>query len=68
LKRERSSALVEAVVYIVIRKFNHITSVADAARRAESGIGQLLKLSPEAEGVHEVAGPGPEDSSECPVI
>jgi len=33
-------------VYLVIRKFNHISSVTEAARRAESGIGQLLKQSP----------------------
>jgi len=33
-------------MYLVIRKFNHVSSVADAARRAESGIGQLLKQSP----------------------
>jgi hypothetical protein len=33
-------------VYLVIRKFNHVSSVAEAARRAESGIGQLLKQSP----------------------
>lgn len=32
-------------MYVVIRKFNHISSVAEAARRAESGIGQLLKQS-----------------------
>jgi hypothetical protein len=33
-------------MYMVIRKFNHIRSVTEAARRAESGIGQLLKQSP----------------------
>ena len=33
-------------MYLVIRKFNHISSVAEAARRAESGLGQLLKQSP----------------------
>lgn len=33
-------------MYVVIRKFNHMSSVAEAARRAESGIGQLLKQSP----------------------
>jgi hypothetical protein len=32
-------------VYIVIRKFNNIRSVKEAARRAESGIGQILKQS-----------------------
>jgi hypothetical protein len=30
-------------MYLVVRKFNHVTSVAEAARRAESGIGQVLK-------------------------
>ena len=33
-------------MYLVIRRFNHISSVAEAARRAESGIGQLLKQCP----------------------
>ncbi len=33
-------------MYLVIRKFNHVSSVAEAARRAESGIGQVLKQSP----------------------
>jgi hypothetical protein len=33
-------------MYLVIRKFNHVTSVAEAARRAESGIGERLKQSP----------------------
>lgn len=33
-------------MYVVIRKFAHIHSVAEAARRAESGIGQLMKQSP----------------------
>ena len=32
-------------MYIVIRKFNNIRSVKEAARRAESGIGQILKQS-----------------------
>jgi moderate conductance mechanosensitive channel len=36
----------EAVIYLVIRKFNHVNSVAEAARWAESGIGQVLKQSP----------------------
>ena len=30
-------------MYVVIRKFTHMRSVAQAARRAESGIGQILK-------------------------
>ena len=33
-------------MYLVIRKFNHMRSVAEAARRAESGLGRLLKQSP----------------------
>jgi hypothetical protein len=33
-------------MYLVIRKFNHISSMAEAARRAESGLGQVLKQSP----------------------
>ncbi|MGF9763409.1 hypothetical protein AAII07_50580 [Microvirga sp. 0TCS3.31] len=33
-------------MYLVIRKFNHMKSVAEAACRAESGLGQLLKQSP----------------------
>ena len=36
----------EAALYVVIRKFNEVRSVRDAARRAESGIGQILKQSP----------------------
>ena len=32
-------------MYLVIRTFNHGSSVAKAARRAESGIGQVLKQS-----------------------
>jgi hypothetical protein len=33
-------------MYVVIRKFTGLRSVADAARRAESGIGMLMKQSP----------------------
>ena len=33
-------------MYLVIRKFTQLRSVAVAARRAESGIGQILKQSP----------------------
>ncbi len=33
-------------MYVVIRKFAHMRSVAEAARRAESGIGHLMKQSP----------------------
>ena len=32
-------------MYVVIRRLNHMHSVAEAARRAESGLGQLLKQS-----------------------
>jgi hypothetical protein len=32
-------------MYVVIRKFRKLRSVAEAARRAESGIGQLMKQS-----------------------
>lgn len=33
------------LVYIVIRKYTKVRSVADAARRAKSGVGQILKQS-----------------------
>jgi hypothetical protein len=36
----------ETAMYLVIRKFDHMSSVAEAARRAESGLGQRLKQSP----------------------
>jgi hypothetical protein len=42
----------EAAMYMVIRKFNRVRSVAEAARRAESGIGQLLKHSPVFQGYY----------------
>ncbi len=42
----------EAARYVVIRKFNRIRSVAEAARRAESGLGQLLKQSPGFQGYY----------------
>jgi hypothetical protein len=32
-------------MYIVIRKYTKVRSVADAARRAKSGVGQILKQS-----------------------
>jgi hypothetical protein len=32
-------------MYIVIRKYTKVRSVADAARRAKSGIGQILRKS-----------------------
>jgi hypothetical protein len=35
-----------ALMYIFIRKFTKVRSVADAARRAKSGIGQILRESP----------------------
>jgi hypothetical protein len=33
-------------MYIVIRKFSQMRSVREAAQRAETGIGQILKKSP----------------------
>jgi hypothetical protein len=33
-------------MYVTIRKFSHMRSVPEAARRAETGIGQILKRSP----------------------
>ncbi len=39
-------------MYLIIRKFNHVSSVAEAARRAESGIGQVLKHSPGFQGYY----------------
>ena len=33
-------------MYVVIRKFRNMRSVPEAARRAESGIGQILRQSP----------------------
>ena len=39
-------------MYLVIRKFNHMRSVTEAARRAESGLGQLLKQSPGFQGYY----------------
>jgi hypothetical protein len=37
-------------MYVVICKFNRMSSVAEAARRAESGIGQMLKQMPGFQG------------------
>ena len=39
-------------MYVIIRKFNHMRSVPEAARRAESGIGQMLKQSPGFQGYY----------------
>jgi hypothetical protein len=39
-------------MYVVIRKFNRMRSVAEAARRAESGLGQLLKQLPGFQGYY----------------
>ena len=36
----------EVAMYVAIRKFNRMRSVAEAARRAESGLGQMLKQMP----------------------
>ena len=33
-------------MYMIIRRFAHMRSVSEAARRAESGIGQMLKQAP----------------------
>ena len=50
---EGSSSLVqEAMMYLVIRKFNYISSMAEAARRAESSLGRLLKQSPGFQGYY----------------
>src|ERR1700745_825150 len=35
-----------ALMYMFIRKYTKVRSVADAARRAKSGIGQILRESP----------------------
>ena len=32
-------------MYIVTRKYTNVRSVADAARRAKSGVGQILRIS-----------------------
>ena len=37
-------------MYAVIRKFSRMSSVAEAARRAESGLGQMLKQMPGFQG------------------
>jgi hypothetical protein len=42
----RGNARTEAAMYVVIRKFSAMRSVPEAARLAESGIGQILKQSP----------------------
>jgi hypothetical protein len=34
------------LMYMFIRKYTKVRSVADAARRAKSGVGQLLRESP----------------------
>ena len=39
-------------MYVVIRKFEHLRSVTEAARRAESGIGELLRKSPGFQGYY----------------
>jgi hypothetical protein len=33
-------------MYVVIRKFRNVRSIGEVARRAESGIGHMLKTSP----------------------
>jgi hypothetical protein len=42
----------EASMYVVIRKFRHMRALPEAARRAESGIGQILRQSPGFQGYH----------------
>jgi hypothetical protein len=39
-------------MYVVIRKFDHMRSVTEAARRAESGLGEILRKSPGFQGYH----------------
>jgi hypothetical protein len=39
-------------MYVVIRKFTKLRSMPEAARRAESGIGQMLKNSPGVRGYY----------------
>jgi hypothetical protein len=39
-------------MYVIIGKFNHMRSVPEAARRAESGVGQMLKQSPGFQGYY----------------
>jgi hypothetical protein len=46
----------EALMYAVIRKFNKMRSVEEAARRAESGLGPILRQSPGFQGYYIVNG------------
>ncbi len=39
-------------MYVIIRRFSKVRNVPGAARRAESGIGQLLKQSPGFQGYY----------------
>ncbi|MGO4570371.1 hypothetical protein [Microvirga sp. 2TAF3] len=39
-------------MYVVIRKFHKMLSVAEVARRVESGIGQMMKRSPGFQGCY----------------
>jgi hypothetical protein len=43
-------------MYMVIRKYTKVRSVADAARRAKSGIGQILRASPGFKSYHVLDG------------
>jgi hypothetical protein len=45
-------------MYMVIRKYTGVRSVADAARRAKSGIGQILKNSHGFRSYHVLDGGG----------
>jgi hypothetical protein len=39
-------------MYVVIRKFSRMRSVGEAARRAESGVGYMMKHSPGFQGYY----------------
>jgi hypothetical protein len=43
-------------MYAVVRKFTRMRSVPQAARRAEIGIGQILKQCPGFRGCYTVSG------------
>jgi hypothetical protein len=45
LMREAGAETHGGLMYIVMRKYTKVPSVADAARRAKSGIGQILRES-----------------------
>ena len=39
-------------MYVIIRRFTQMRSVSEAARRAESGIGQMLRQAPGFQGYY----------------